>query len=154
MNPSLHITRTTATDEDFKSLIVKLDAELTIRDGDDHDFYHQFNGLDDIKYVLVGYQNNIPAACGAIKQFDLDTMEIKRMYVPAEHRRFGYALQILVALQNWAKELRYTKCILETGYAQPEAIALYHKAEFNIIPNYSQYEGIENSICFGKDLSA
>ena len=29
---------------DFQALVTKLDAELAIRDGEDHAFYHQFNG--------------------------------------------------------------------------------------------------------------
>jgi GNAT superfamily N-acetyltransferase len=152
VKPTFRTERTDAQNEDFKSLVEILDAELTIRDGDDHDFYHQFNGLADIKYVVLVYQDNIPVACGAIKKFDHDTMEIKRMFVPLAHRRHGYAMQVLLALQAWALELGFTKCILETGYAQPEAIALYHKAEFKIIENYGQYAGIGNSICFGKDL--
>jgi len=150
MNSRIDIIRTDASNEDFKSLVIKLDAELSIRDGDDHDFYHQFNGSDQIKFVIVAYIHNTTVACGAIKQYDQETMEIKRMYVPLEHRRFGYALQILMALEAWAKELGFTKCILETGHAQPEAIALYRKAEFKIIDNYGQYAGVENSICFGK----
>ena len=150
MNSTIDIIRTDAKNEDFKSLVTKLDAELSIRDGDDHEFYHQFNGLDQIKFVIVAYASNTPVACGAIKQYDQETMEIKRMFVPLEHRRIGYAMQILVALQVWAKELGYSRCILETGNAQPEAIALYRKAEFKIIDNYGQYAGVENSICFGK----
>ena len=152
MSQSVEIIRTDVKNKDFKSLVVKLDAELTIRDGDDHDFYHQFNGLDNIKYVIIAYQNNTPVACGAIKQYDSNTMEIKRMYVALEHRRLGYAMEILIALQAWTKELGFGRCILETGHAQPEAIALYQKAKFDIIENYGQYAGIENSICFGKKL--
>ena len=152
MNHSLQIIRTDPFDASFKTLVEELDAELSIRDGDDHAFYHQFNGLDKIKHAIVAYKNNIPVACGAIKEFDRDTMEIKRMFVPSQHRRNGYALHILNALQAWSKELGYNRCILETGTAQPEAIALYHKAQFELITNYGQYEGIENSICFGKKI--
>jgi hypothetical protein len=41
---------------------------------------------------------------------------------------------------------------LETGKKQPEAIKLYTKNGYFIIPNFGQYENIENSICFEKQL--
>lgn len=79
-------------------------------------------------------------------------MEVKRMYVEATQRGQGIAATILQAFETWAVELGCHTCILETGQKQPEAIALYTKANYNIIPNYGQYDGVENSICFGKIL--
>lgn len=49
-----------------------------------------------------------------------------------------------------AAELSYKRCILETGKKQPEAIRLYEKNGYKIIPNYGQYAGVQNSICFEK----
>jgi len=140
------------SNKDFKSLIQALDAELAIRDGADHAFYNQFNGIADIKYALVGYVDGQPVACGAIKKFDEQSMEVKRMFVSKAHRGNGYAMTILVGLQSWAKDLGFQKCILETGKKQHEAIGLYHKANFKIIDNYGQYIGMKNSVCFSKDL--
>lgn len=60
--------------------------------------------------------------------------------------------QILTALEEWAKELQHTSCILETGKKQPEAIRLYQKSGYNIIPNYGQYAGIDNSVCMKKEI--
>jgi hypothetical protein len=55
-------------------------------------------------------------------------------------------------LEKWTAELSYGKCILETGIKQPEAIGLYKKSGYTVIPNYGQYAGIENSVCFEKQL--
>ena len=41
---------------------------------------------------------------------------------------------------------------VETGKKQPEAIALYRKKGYEQIPNYGQYIGVENSVCFEKTL--
>jgi len=49
-------------------------------------------------------------------------------------------------------ELGYEKCILETGKKQPEAIALYKKNGYKLIPNYGQYAEVENSVCFEKEM--
>jgi len=55
-------------------------------------------------------------------------------------------------LEHWAVELGYKKCVLETGKRQPDAIALYTKQGYESIPNYGQYMGMENSVCFEKEL--
>ena len=148
----LKFIRTDSENKDFLELVKELDADLAIRDGEDRDFYNQYNKLDLIKNVIVAYQGDTPAGCGAIKEYCADTMEVKRMFTPPQFRSRGIASLILAELEKWSRELGYTKCILETGKRQPEAIALYKKNGYTIISNYGQYIGIENSICFLKDL--
>ena len=144
--------RTNSDNPDFIGLVKHLDLDLAERDGLEHSFYAQFNKIDKIKYVVVAYENDLPVGCGAIKEYQPDTMEIKRMYTMPDQRGKGIASQVLRELEIWASELSYTKCILETGKAQPEAIGLYEKNGYQIIPNYGQYAGIENSLCFEKDV--
>ncbi len=148
----INILRTSSENHDFIELVRLLDADLAIRDGDKHAFYDQFNKIDNIRYVVVAYENNFPAGCGAIKEYKPDSMEIKRMYVLPEHRKKGIASKILDELETWASELLYSKCILETGKGQPEAIELYKKKGYKLIPNYGQYSGVDNSLCFEKKL--
>ena len=148
----VQLIRTNSDDTDFITLVKKLDAELAERDGKDHSFYAQFNIIQTIKYVVVAYEDKKPVACGAIKEFDRDTMEVKRMFTLSERRGEGIAGKILNELEKWASELHYKRCVLETGKRQPEAIALYKRNGYNIIPNYGQYVGVENSVCFEKYL--
>ena len=147
------ITRTNAENQSFIKLVKDLDAELAERDGDDHAFYDQFNKIDQIKHVVVLYDNEKPVGCGAIKEIEPHVMEIKRMYTTPESRGKGIATIILSELEKWAAELTYEKCVLETGNKQPEAIELYKKNGYKLIPNYGQYTDIENSLCFEKKLS-
>ncbi len=147
------ITRTNSTDPDFLKLVSLLDADLAIRNGDKHDFYSQFNTLDKIKHVVVAYEDGEPAGCGAIKEFAPNTMEVKRMFVVPSHRRKGIAENVLRELEKWASELSYSKCILETSLKQQEAIGLYRKRGYQLIPNFGQYVGVGNSICFVKQIS-
>lgn len=149
----IHLIRTDNHHEDFKLLVIELDKELKIRDGDDHTFYAQYNKSDNIKYVLVVYDQELPIACGAIKEYDQDTMEIKRMFVRPNYRNQGLASLILKALEQWCQELHYIKCMLETGINQPEAIRLYEKNNYTKIPNYGPYINVENSFCFLKVLN-
>ncbi len=147
-----HYIRTNAENEDFQKLVKKLDADLRIRDGDDHLFYAPFNKIDKIKYAVIAYDKELPVGCGAIKNYDQETMEVKRMYVLPDKRGQGIASAILKELEQWARELGGRKCLLETGRKQPEAIALYTKNGYAIIPNFGQYEQVENSVCFEKAL--
>lgn len=149
----IRLVRTNSGNTDFKHLVKLLDADLAIRDGEDHDFYHQFNAIDAIKYAIVLYENDTPCGCGAIKEMTPKIMEVKRMYTLPGYRGKGYASKILAELENWAAEMSYGKCVLETGKKQPEAIQLYTRNNYMIIPNYGQYAGIENSVCFEKVLS-
>ena len=146
------IKRTDSDDPDFIKLVKYLDADLAEKDGSDHAFYSQYNKIDKIKHAVVLYKNDIAIGCGAMKEFTENTMEVKRMYTVTESRGKGIATNILRELENWAAELSYKKCVLETGKRQPEAIALYKKNGYKIISNYGQYVGIENSVCFEKAL--
>jgi GNAT superfamily N-acetyltransferase len=144
------IIRTDTKNSDFLRLISELDAYLRITDGDDHEFYNQFNGLDNIKNVVIAYQDNQAIGCGAFKKFNNETAEIKRMYVKFAHRGSGTAQAILNSLELWASEKGFKKCILETGNRQVEAIKFYKKAGYKSIPNYGQYIHMEDSNCFEK----
>jgi len=146
------IKRIDSENRDFIELVKYLDADLAIRDGEDHSFYAQFNKIDKIKYVVVAYENDKAVSCGAIKEYTSSIMEIKRMYTLPERRGKGIASKVLIELEKWALELSYEKCILETGKKQPEAIALYEKNGYKIIPNYGQYAEAENSVCFEKEI--
>jgi putative acetyltransferase len=146
------IKRTTSSDNDFQKLVTLLDKDLAIRDGDEHAFYAQFNKTVNIKNVVVSYIHEEAVGCGAFKEYDANTVEIKRMYVEPTFRGKGIAQNVLAELELWAKENNYNTCVLETGKKQPEAIALYTKAGYNIIANYGQYEGVENSVCMKKEI--
>jgi GNAT superfamily N-acetyltransferase len=74
------------------------------------------------------------------------------MYVLPEERNRGVASQILHELEIWARELSFRKCVLETGKKQPEAIALYMRNSYIRVANYGQYAGVQNSVCFEKNL--
>lgn len=148
----LTFLRTNSTHQDFISLVRQLDIELATIDGDEHSFYVQYNKIDKINHVIIAYENELPIACGAIKQFSENTMEVKRMYTLAPYRGKGTASGVLVQLEKWAAEMNYSHCILETGIRQPDAIRLYGKNGYLPIPNYGQYAGVENSRCFEKAL--
>ena len=145
-----NIKRTTSEDSDFQKLVVFLDQDLKIKDGEEHSFFSQYNKLDSIKNVVVYYYDEVAVGCGAFKHFDENTVEIKRMFVLPEFRGKGIAYEILNELESWATEIGYSEYILETGKKMIEAIKLYERAGYSRIPNYGQYENIESSVCMKK----
>jgi GNAT superfamily N-acetyltransferase len=148
----IDLIRTNSSDPDFQMLVTHLDSDLKIRDGEEHSFYSQFNKIDSIRNVIIAFREGKAVGCGAFKHYGEDTAEIKRMFVHSEYRGQGIAQSILHELEKWAAELNYSICILETGIRQPEAIRLYEKAGYSRIPNYGQYEHVENSVCMRKEI--
>jgi len=144
--------RTNSENKDFQALAAELEAELAIRDGDNHVFLAQVNRIHALNYVVVAYNGDEPVGCGAMREYSGDTMEVKRMFVPSGHRRKGIASQLLTELERWCVELGFTNCVLETGRNQPEAIAFYQRHNFKTIPNFGQYFDVANSVCFEKRL--
>ncbi len=148
----LTLIKTDSQNEDFRQLVSLLDIELTEIDGEEHDFYHQFNGIDNIRHAVVAYLDGVAVGCGAIKKYDDQTTEIKRMFVRPEHRGQQIASEIVQKLEEWSAELGFLYCVLETGKRQQDAIALYQKNKYEVIPNYGQYVGVENSVCMRKKI--
>ncbi|MGG5209722.1 GNAT family N-acetyltransferase [Chryseobacterium sp. MIQD13] len=144
--------RTDSSDIDFQNLVKLLDADLAVRNGEDHAFYDQFNKIDSIKNCIVIYIDETPAACGAFKKFSEDTVEIKRMYTNPDFRKRGLASAIVQELESWARESGYSTAVLESSLEQNEALSVYEKSGYCRIPNYGQYIGIDKSVCYKKVL--
>lgn len=147
------IKRTNSENTDFLPLIKYLDQNLAEKNGDKNDFFKQFNKVDFINNVVVIYENETAVACGAFKQYDEKTIEIKRMFTCQEHRKKGYAKTILCELIKWAEEEKFEIAILETGKQMTEAISLYERFGFKTISNYPPYENEPTSICFKKIIN-
>ena len=54
-NTEITIVKTNSSNTDFVQLVQLLDADLKIRDGDEHEFYNQYNAIAALQYVLVAY---------------------------------------------------------------------------------------------------
>ena len=147
------IKRTNSNDADFHALIRKLDKDLSDRYGSLQDYYSQFNKIEDNPTVVIAYEAEEAVGCGCFKKYDDQSVEVKRMYVAEGHRAKGIGAAILNELEKWAAELGQQATVLELGNNQPEAIHLYKKLGYNVIPNYGQYIGMETSICMKKQLN-
>jgi GNAT superfamily N-acetyltransferase len=151
----IRIERTDERDPEFLRLVALLDAELAVRDGDEHAFYSQFNRIERLNLlgVVVAFDDETAVGCGAFKAFSESEVEIKRMFVSPDHRGKRIAAALLQELEIWATELGFSAAVLETGIRQPEAIALYTRALYQRIPNYGQYADVYESVCMRKEIN-
>jgi hypothetical protein len=152
MTEQVTIKRTTSNDKDFQLLIQQLDHELWNELQEDQAQYDQYNKVPDLNTVVLVYVNDQPAASGCFKKYNDSTIEVKRMYVVKEQRGKGLSKIILAGLEDWAAEEGFKYAILETSIHFIPATTLYKKAGYKIIPNYDQYEGLEESVCMKKEL--
>jgi putative acetyltransferase len=148
----IQIIRTNSEHPDFVALVRLLDADLSVKDGEDHAFFSQFNKIVGLNEVVIAQIDGLAVGCGAFKPYAEGVVEIKRMFVLPEYRGKGVAMAVLSALETWAAELNCHACVLETGFKMTEAIGLYQKLGYERIENYGQYIGIAASRCFQKTL--
>jgi len=148
------LKRTSPDDLDFQSLVAALDKELWVRYPSTQQNFAPHNKLDHSVSVVVAYEKDSPVGCGCFRPLiEEKGIEIKRMYVVPSSRGMGIARQVLAELEKWGKELGFAHSKLETGANQPEAIAVYKRAQYRQIPNYPPYTNMEESICMAKLLS-
>jgi putative acetyltransferase len=149
----IRCARTQVTDHDFLKMVSELDNYLAALYGEIQSDYNQYNTLKPIPYAIVAYDGNVAVGCGAMKIFDSQTMELKRMYVNENYRGQGIGSLLIKELEKWCKELNHTRCILETGPWQKEAISLYNKSGYMEIPKFGPYVNMDFSICFEHKLT-
>jgi putative acetyltransferase len=147
----LGLTRTTSLHKDFKDLTALFDHYLIEIDGDEKDFFAQYNQIY-LDNVVICYYDNVAAGCGAFKIYEPGVAEIKRMFVHPDYRNKSVASHVLNELESWAKELNLSSCILETSVKLENAIALYKKFGYFKIQRYGQYKDVESSFCMKKEL--
>lgn len=146
--------RTDSADPGFISLVDRLNFFLAELNGEQNSYYSKLNVIDGIATVVVAYAAEVAIGCGAFRQIDDKTVEIKRMYVDSAFRGNGVGKQVLTELETWATELGATKAILETSKRLDAAVHLYQTSGYQVIPNYGPYLGIDDSVCMEKSLKA
>jgi len=64
--------------------------------------------------------------------------EIKRLWVRPDQRQHGVGSQLMSVIEERAKSIGYHQLYLETGYAQPEALALYETTGWNRVEEFPE----------------
>ena len=147
----LEFCRCDGANEAFIENCKLLDIDLARRVGQ-REKYAKYNLLDKINEAMVVYLDGRPVGGGAIRAYEGDVVELKRMFVRDEVRGQGIGAQIVRELMDWARELGYKKMILETGVLLEEARHMYIKLGFETIAKYGPYVNMPDSVCMAKEL--
>lgn len=110
------------------------------------------NTLDDIHNVLMVYSEGKPIASAAFKEYDASTVEVKRVWVCREYRGRHISRTMMELLEKRAKEMGYTRAILQTREQCVEAVSLYTKIGYFRAANYPPYDEMEQAVCYAKKL--
>ena len=102
---------------------------------------------------FVARRGGVAVGCGALRRLDERTGEVKRMYTSPAARGRGVGRGILHAVEREARALGCRTLVLETGPAQPEALALYRSEGFSERPAYFDYPADGVSIFMEKRLA-
>ncbi|MEO8847657.1 MAG: GNAT family N-acetyltransferase [Casimicrobiaceae bacterium] len=93
---------------------------------------------DDVRFI-VARRGGVAVGCGGLRICD-GYGELKRMYVDPRERGNGIGVRLLAALEAIARAEALPVLRLETGIAQPEALALYAAAGFSNCAPFGEYQ--------------
>jgi len=147
------VTSVQCDDEEFLSLVKQLTEMLVELNGEKNAYYAPLNDPSSLTAAVVVYVDGKAAGCGGFRPVDVNTIEIKRMFVLPEYRGMGLGRSILAKIIDDATQAGYAKAILETSKRLTAANQLYERSGFTVIPNYGPYIGMEDSICMSMLLS-
>jgi GNAT superfamily N-acetyltransferase len=158
--PGLAIRPVRFTDRDTQRLVAEVQAEYVLRYGGPDDTPLEDGVFDPPRGAFfLGYLGDVPVAMGGWRlRNDVHpwgcrlAAEVKRMYVAATGRRRGLARAVLARLESTARDAGADVMVLETGTAQPEAIALYTTQGYQPIEKFGHYAWSPQSRSFGKRL--
>jgi putative acetyltransferase len=86
--------------------------------------------------LLVAFDGDDVAGCGALRRVDSEVCEMKRLYVRPEHHGKKIGVGLAQALIEQAKEASYARMRLDTMPSMQKAIALYRSIGFKEISPY------------------
>ena len=86
---------------------------------------------------LVAYLQQNAIGCGGLQHLDVDTAEIRRLFLDASARGQGIGHMLLSELESHARRLGYKRVRLTTGDRQPEALHTFQTAGYLEIPPFT-----------------
>ena len=111
-----------------------------------HESIHELKDMDDIQNsyfdnggIFLGMFENDEMICtGAIRRFNTEICELKRLWLLQEYHGRGLGYKMLQELMSIASSMGYKRMRLETDpVAQSRALEFYKHVGFCEIPSYS-----------------
>jgi GNAT superfamily N-acetyltransferase len=154
----IFVYKTAHTDDDFGQarILFKEYADALGVDLSFQDFEKELENMD-VQYnkpdgiLLLVYLNENPVACVAVRRSDVETAELKRMYVKSVYRGQGIGVELLKRSLSLTKDLGYKRIRLDTLENMVKAQELYKSFGFYSIQPY-RYNPIPGTIYMEKIL--
>jgi GNAT superfamily N-acetyltransferase len=137
----------------LSELISELDNDLRERYGDAVIHGIDLEKANDLGVVfVVGTYGKHAVCCGALRPFNENQVELKRMFVRKPFRGKGFSKKLYYYLEKQAIGKLFRQIILETGEKQHEAVGLYKRLGFAPLEKFGEYINDHNSLCFVKTI--
>lgn len=101
---------------------------------------------------LLAYRDEVLVGCAGMRRRSAAEVEVKRMFIRREYRGRGYARELLTLVEDEARALGYSRVLVETGGAQPEAMGLYESSGYERIPGFGHYRNEPQNRCYAKTV--
>ncbi len=138
---------------DFVDMTKSLMGEYVALYGDEALEFCPGEALEEVLCAAVAYQNDEPAASGAIRALGT-AAELMRVYVRPECRGQGLGTQIVNALEAQAAARGFSRIMLVTGLDMPAALALYQGLGYTRMECYGPMKDDPLCICLEKQLNS
>ena len=135
----------------FNEYTTMLGVNLTFQGYDEE--IKNLPGKDALPYgrLYIAYYNNKAAGCIALRKFENDGCEMKRLFVRPEYRHLKIGKKLVDKIIEDARELKYKYMVLDTLSNLHEAVSLYKKSGFQEVEAY--YENpLDNVLYFKLEL--
>lgn len=109
--------------------------------------------LETYKNVYVMYYGKRAVGCIAFSDVINGNIEIGRVYVREEYRNQGIATKIFEKVLKSSIEKGANSLVLDTYERLEDAVRLYKKWGFEVVPQFEELKDSPYSICMRKDLS-
>lgn len=101
---------------------------------------------------LLLHRDATLVGCAGLRRRSDEDVEVKRMLVRQAYRGRGYARELLALVEEEARSMGFARIMMETGLAQPEAMALYESSGYEPIPGFGYYRNEPQNRCYAKKL--
>lgn len=147
------VTPASAGRPESRALIAELDDYLNSLYPPERNYLLDIDELmqPSVTFLLATYAGEA-VGCGALRQIDGMSAELKRMYVRPQARGLGIGRALLTALEESARERGLGYLLLETGISQPEALSLYERHGFVQRSAFGDYREDTLSLFYEKRL--